>query len=114
VFRARTGFAVNPVATGLDLNGDAVFGDRTPTLEPFSFRMPGASSVDVRFNWNAPLGSVRRLQFYVESFNLLNRKDVRTVLNSYGPDPSTPGPRWMEPSSYFPPREVQLGMRFAF
>jgi hypothetical protein len=36
------------------------------------------------------------------------------VDNQWGIDPSTPGPAFGTPLSYFNPREVQLGLRFAF
>lgn len=32
----------------------------------------------------------------------------------YGPDPDVPDPRFGEPLTYFPPREVQLGVRLRF
>jgi hypothetical protein len=115
-YTARTGMAVNPVASGLDLNGDGVTGDRTPTFGPFSFRAPGNSSMDLRFTWTVPLGAQkdRRLQFYAESFNLFNEAKVRTVDNNYGANPATPLPNFMAATSYFAPREIQLGARLAF
>jgi hypothetical protein len=113
-FRARTGVPVNAVAGGLDLNGDGVFGDRTPGVKAYSFRAPANQTLDARVTWTVPLGGVRRLQVYAESYNVLNNENVRTVLNDYGPDPSTPRNRWLEPSFWFPPREVQFGARFAF
>jgi hypothetical protein len=114
IYRARTGIAVNPIAQGLDLNGDQKFGDRTPTLRPYSFRAPGINSLDARFTWRIPLRSSMRLMLSVESFNLLNTKNVRTVLNNFGPDPARPDPRWLEPAGYLAPREVQLGARLTF
>ena len=60
IFRARTGFAVDPRVPGtLDPNGDGIFGDRTPGLSRNSFRMPGNNSLDMRFTFNLPLGSGR-------------------------------------------------------
>jgi hypothetical protein len=114
IFRARTGIAVNPIAQGLDLNGDSKFGDRTPTLDPYSFRAPGMHSLDARLTWRVPMPGAMRLLVSVESFNLLNTANVRTVLNNYGPDPERPNSRWMEPAGYFPPREIQLGARLTF
>ncbi len=114
-FTARSGMAVNPVASGLDLNGDGVTGDRTPTLGPFSFRAPGNESIDLRFTWIVPFGQeARKLQLYVESFNLFNQPKVRTVDNNYGANPATPLPGFLAPTSYFAPREVQLGARLTF
>lgn len=115
VFRARTGYPINPVASGLDLNGDARFGDRTPTLAPFSFETPGSKSLDVRLAATLPLGNEdRKLSLYLETFNLFNTENVKTVDNNYGTNPATPGPNWMVPRSYFEAREVQLGVRFKF
>jgi len=115
-FKIRSGLPVDPAAAGLDLNGDGVLGDRTPTLAPFFFRAPSMNSLDLRATWNVPLpiGEGRRLQMYLESFNLLNHENVMTVLNDYGPNPAAPKSLWMAPALYFPPREVQLGFRLAF
>ncbi|MGH9347099.1 MAG: TonB-dependent receptor [Vicinamibacterales bacterium] len=114
IFRARSGGAVDPRALGLDLNGDQKFGDRTPGLKSHSFRGPAMKMLDVRFTQMLPFMQDNRLHFYVESFNVLNTKNVRSVLNNYGPDPNNPHPRWLEPAGYFPPREVQLGLRVTF
>lgn len=113
-FKTRTGMAIDPIASGLDLNGDGRFGDRTPTFARNAFRGPGSNSVDVRVTWTVPLGGQQRLQFYAEAFNVLNTENVRTLNNDYGPDPSRPNSRWLEPVTYFPPREIQFGARLAF
>lgn len=115
-FKARSGLPVDPTAAGLDLNGDGVLGDRTPTLAPFSFRTPAMNSLDLRLTWNIPLhvGEARRMQIFLESFNLLNHENLISVLNDYGPNPAAPKSLWLKPALYFPPREVQLGFRFVF
>jgi hypothetical protein len=114
-FRARTGLAVNSSASGLDLNGDGRFGDRTPGLAPFSFEAPGSNSVDVRLAAMLPLKSAeRRVSITFEVFNLFNRENVRTVDSNYGPNPASPLPRWMEPTSFFEAREAQIGVRRVF
>jgi len=115
-FKVRSGLPVDPTAAGLDLNGDAVLGDRTPTLAPFSFRGRWMNSLDLRATWNLPLGlgEGRRLQAYLESFNIANHENIATVLNDYGPNPVTPKGLWLAPALWFPPREVQLGFRFQF
>lgn len=115
-FKVRTGLPVDPTAAGLDLNGDGVLGDRTPGLGPFSFRGPSMNDVDLRFTWNLPLDSAksRRLQLFLESYNLLNHENVMTVLNDYGPNPALPKGLWMTPALFFPAREIQLGARLAF
>jgi hypothetical protein len=114
-FRARTGLPVNATASGLDLNGDGRFGDRTPELAPFSFEAPGSNSIDVRLAGMLPLKSAeRRLSIVFEVFNLFNRENVRTVDSNYGPSPTAPLARWMEPTSFFEAREAQIGVRFVF
>ena len=114
-FTARSGIAVNPVAGGLDLNGDGVFGDRTPTFGPFSFRAPGNNSLDARVTWMVPIhGSRQKLNLYLESFNILNSDRIRTVDNNYGSNPGSPLASWLRPTAYFPPREIQLGARLIF
>lgn len=114
IFRARTGLAFNPIASGLDLNGDGVFGDRTPGLAPYSFRGPGMNSLDARVAWMLPVGGSRRLQVFLESFNALNRANIATVNNNYGPNAAQPLASWMQPTVYFPPREIQLGVSLNF
>jgi hypothetical protein len=114
IFRARSGLALDPTAAGLDLNGDQKFGDRTPGLDPFSFRGPGMNALDARVAWMVPLGGARRLHMYVESFNLLNQANVAVLNNNYGPIASQPLVSWLQPQQYFPPREIQLGARFTF
>jgi hypothetical protein len=113
-FRARTGIAVNPVAAGLDLNGDGNLGDRTPTFGRNSFRGPTTNQLDGRFTWALPFQQARRLQFYVEAFNLLNNENILTVNNDFGPIAAAPKTTWQQPLSWSPPREVQLGVRLTF
>ena len=78
------------------------------------FRFGDTTTIDGRFAWVVPLASKRKLQFYVEGFNLANRVNIRTVQTDMGPNQSNPKAIWGTPDSYFPPREVQLGMRFTF
>jgi hypothetical protein len=113
-FRARTGIAVNPVAAGLDLNGDGNLGDRTPTFDRNAFRGPANKQIDARFTVNVPMRSTRKLSLYLEAFNLLNQRNVLGVNNDYGTNASAPKTTWLVPLSWAPPREIQLGTRFTF
>jgi hypothetical protein len=113
-FRARSGIAVNPIASGLDLNGDGNLSDRTPTFQRNAFRGPKNNQLDARFSWGIPFQNARRLFVYVEAFNLLNHENVLTVNNNYGPIPATPLASWMVPQSWAPPREIQLAARLSF
>jgi len=113
VFQARSGMAVNPTASGLDLNGDGVTGDRTPGFGRNSFRAPGFSQTDLRFTWRLPITQAK-VEFYVESFNVFNQINVRSVNGDYGPTDGQPKSAWMLPTGYYPPREAQFGARIAF
>jgi hypothetical protein len=114
VFRARGGMAVTPTAAGLDLNGDQRLGDRTPTFDRNRIRTPSNSSLDLRVTWARSIGASAKMHLYLEGFNILDQENIRTVITDYGPDPANPKPRWLEPLTYFPPREVQLGARLTF
>ena len=114
IYRAQTGYPVDPRASGFDLNGDGAFSDRTPGLDPFSFNGPGTNALDARLTWTIPFQDNRKLQLFLEGFNILNHENVRTVDRNYGPNASQPGPNWMSITSWFQPREIQLGVKLAF
>jgi hypothetical protein len=115
IFRARTGFAYDARAgSTVDLNNDGNFNDRVPGFERNSFRMPGNTSMDMRFTWTLPFGATRRLQTTFEAFNIYNSDNIRTVDNQWGTNPATPSAAFGQPLSYFNPREVQLGLRYLF
>jgi len=113
-FRARSGIAINPVASGIDLIGEGNLGSRTPTFGRNSFRGPENNQVDVRYTWALPFNGSRRWNVYVECFNLLNHQNITSVNNNYGATPGAPLAVWMTPTSWAPPREVQLGTRLLF
>jgi hypothetical protein len=113
-FRARSGIAVNPVASGLDLNGDGNLSDRTPTFGRNSFRGPANNQLDGRFTWTFPLQNARKVVVYVEGFNLLNHENILNVNTNYGPTPGAPLSSWMQSTAWAPPREIQLAARFIF
>jgi hypothetical protein len=115
IYRARGGYAYDARAgSGFDLNGDGQFNDRTPTFNRNEFRAPGNQAIDARFAWTFPFNDERRVQLFFEGFNILNAENVRTVSGTYGPTPGSPLPLFGQPLTYFPPRELQLGMRFTF
>jgi hypothetical protein len=113
-FRTRSGIAINPVASGIDLNGDGNLGDRTPSFGRNSFRGPSNSQLDARYSWTVPVKGSTKVQVYVESFNLLNQENVLTVNSDFGSNPAAPKATWMQALSWAPPREVQLGARISF
>ena len=115
VYRARTGYFFDPRAgSGYDLNGDGNYNDRTPGFTKNFFEGPGNHVVDARLAWVLPLKNDRRLQFLVEGYNVFNRDNVRTVFTTYGPTQGSPLALFMQPLTYWPPREIQLGVRLVF
>ena len=113
-YRGRSGDAFDARAgASYDLNGDGNFNDRTAGFTRNSFRGPATHSLDARLMWTVPLEG-KRLQFVLEGFNVLNRSNVGTVSSTYGPTLGTPLPLFLTPLTYFSPRELQLGVRFAF
>jgi hypothetical protein len=119
---AHSGRATDPVAQGVDLNGDGILSDRTPGFQPFELNAPGMVQWDARITWALPLRggqaagrrAEERLHFYLECYNILDRVNPRTVDNNYGAVSGQPLGTFMQPTSYFPPREVQLGLRLVF
>jgi hypothetical protein len=114
IYRGRTGYNFDPRAgPTFDLNGDGSFNDRTPGFERNAFRGPNNHTVDARLAWNLNVRSTRA-QVTVEAFNLLNRENVRAQSTTYGPTNGSPDPLFLTPLNYFPPREIQLGVRLSF
>jgi hypothetical protein len=113
VFQARGGMAVNPVAAGLDLNGDGQTGDRTPGFGRNSVRGPGFTQTDLRVTYRLPLQRAR-IDLYGEAFNVFNRDNVQSVHSDYGPTPGQSKVAFLQPTVYYPPFQAQLGLRLAF
>jgi hypothetical protein len=114
IYRGRGGYAFD-ARTGntFDLNADGNFNDRTPGFSRNSFRGPATHQLDARLSWNVRMWQ-KRLQLTAEGFNILNRENVRAISTTYGPDPDRPLPLFGTPLNYFPPREIQVGVRFTF
>jgi hypothetical protein len=109
---------------GYDFNGDGKNSDRSPGVPRFSEDGPRFASLNLRASHRLPLGE-RHLEFIFEAFNLFNRVnyDVNSLLNGEflsGPTaanpalPTTVNPRFGQYTATLPPREIQLGVRFAF
>lgn len=80
ILRARTGLPINPRA-GSDLNRDGVNNDRPyrgpgDVFERNYFRNRGFTTTDIRIMKNFSIKERYRLQFSVESFNLMNADNV--------------------------------------
>jgi hypothetical protein len=114
VYRARTGYFLDPRAGGgYDLNGDGTYNDRSPGFTRNVFEGPSNNSMDARIVCQLPVHAAKA-QVFLEAFNVLNTINVRAVNSTYGPTAGSPLPTFMVPLNYWPPREIQLGVRFEF
>jgi hypothetical protein len=112
-FQARSGSRLDPQAPGFDVYGTGVLGGRTPGFSRNAFTGPGFRQVDMRFTWVLPVPK-NRVSFYVEGFNVSNSVNAKSVSNDYGPTFGQPKPIFLTPLSYYPPRQVQLGVHWKF
>lgn len=115
VFHVRSGLKIDPKSgPTVDLNGDGSFNDRTPGLARNSFEGPATHSLDMRLTWTVPMRISGKLQLTLEAFNLYNKENWQSLNTLYGPTAGSPNPVFGTPLGYYPPRQVQLGARYAF
>jgi hypothetical protein len=116
ILQAQTGrrySAVGPPTSSF--LGDNFLGDRVPGTTRSQFLMPGTHSLDLRLTYTPSLfQSNRKLQGTVEVFNIFNTANVATVNTLWGGNPATALSTFGHALSYYNPRVVQLGLRFAF
>jgi len=110
---------------GYDFNGDGKNSDRPTGTGRFTEDGPSFASLNLRVTYRLPLGGRTTLDLIGEAFNALNRvnHDVNSLQNGEflsGPTaanaalPAVANPRFRQYLATLPPREVQLGIRFAF
>jgi hypothetical protein len=115
VFHVRSGLKIDPKSgPTVDLNGDGAFNDRTPGLARNSFEGPATHSLDMRLTWTVPIRISGSLQLTLEAFNIYNKENWQSLNTLYGPTAGSPNPVFGTPLGYYPPRQVQLGARYAF
>jgi hypothetical protein len=111
----RSGLRIDPKSgPTVDLNGDGSFNDRTPSLARNSFEGPSTNSLDLRLTWTLPVHTSGRLQLTLEAFNVYNKENWQSLNTLYGPIAGSPNPVFGTPLSYYAPRQIQLGARYAF
>jgi len=102
----RSGSAYNPRGI-VDLDGDGLVDQRDTTQARNAFRTKAYADVDLRVEKQFRFAGVHRISALVETFNLFNRNNVASVSNVSGPSFGTP-------TTYFPGREIQFGVRYFF
>lgn len=81
---------------------------RVGTLPRDMFREPGYARIDLALAKDFPLGAGRRVQIRVESFNVLNHVNIRSVVAALN------SPSFARATSAYQSRVVQLGAKFTF
>ena len=107
---------------GVDLNNDAnTSTDRYPGFGRNTLIGPGFLSLDPRITRNVHLHENARLQFIVEAFNVLNRKNFDRIQNTFwnvtGTFPTQKlalAPGFGTPQTTFEPRIIQLSAKIIF
>jgi len=112
-YQARTGMWVNPVDSGVDLIGAGILSSRTPGFARNSFEGPGFNQTDLRATWMLPIRQ-HKISLYLEAYNVFNVVNIQTVNNNYGATAGSPSSFWMQPTAYYPPRQVQVGAHWSF
>jgi outer membrane receptor protein involved in Fe transport len=102
----RSGSAFNPRGIQ-DLDGDGLV-DQRDTSEPRNaFRTDPYADVDLRVEKLVKLPGQSTVSVLIEAFNLFNRANVASVTDVAGDSFGTP-------TTYFPGRELQIGLRYLF
>lgn len=115
-FRYRSGVPAN-VTVGSDVNADGNISDRPfisgVMAERNSFESGDSLVLDLRLSRRLRLGGERSLELIAEAFNVTNRVNFQSPNTVWGTE--------LEPRSTFgefggagDPRQVQVGVKFAF
>ena len=105
---------INPL-TGFDANRSGAFplSSRPLAFGRNSLATTGQVQFDLRVLKFFKVGEHGKLDFVVESFNLLNHRNVVTLNQFYGPDGS-PIPVFATANKAGIPRQLQLSVDFEF
>lgn len=118
VLFARSGFPFTGVA-GLDADGDGFssngsYGDRPASLSRNSFRYPATVTLDASLAYDVKIAGAQRFEVRLDAFNLANRKNIATVNNIIGLDPSNPPATFRTVLTVRDQRQAQIAVRYRF
>ena len=102
----RSGAAFNPRGI-VDLDGDGLVDQRDTTEPRNKFRTKAYGDVDLRLEKRFKVSGRQGFSVLAEAFNLLNRANVSNVS-------AVAGPSFGTATTFFPGREIQLGVRYLF
>jgi len=116
----RAGFPYTGLV-GLDADGDGVvysptgsFSDRPAGLRRNSFRYPATVTLDASVAYDFKVADAQRIEIRFDAFNIANRKNVSTVNNVIGLDPSNPPASFGAVTAVRDQRQAQLALRYIF
>jgi len=114
IFIAESGRPVNPL-TGLDSNRTHAFplSSRPLGFGRNALQNPAVVMLNLRVLKYFPLGESKRLDFVVESFNLLNRANVAQINPVFGSGP-IPITGFTQPIAGTGARQIQFSLDFEF
>ena len=120
VLFGRAGFPYTGLV-GLDADGDGVvysptgsFSDRPAGLRRNSFRYPATVTLDASVAYDFKVADAQRIEIRFDAFNIANRKNVSTVNNVIGLDPSNPPASFGAVTAVRDQRQAQLALRYIF
>jgi Carboxypeptidase regulatory-like domain len=118
VLFARTGFPYTGVA-GVDSDGDGFssntsYGDRPASLSRNSFRYQATITLDASIAYDVRLTGAQQVEIRLDAFNVANRKNVSTVNNIIGLDPSNPPATFGTLTGVRDQRQAQIAVRYRF
>jgi len=102
----RSGAAFNPRGI-VDLDGDGLVDQRDTTQPRNKFRTKAYGDVDLRLEKRFKVSGRQAFSVLAEAFNLFNRANVSNVT-------AVSGPNFGTPTTFFPGREIQFGVRYLF
>ncbi len=118
LFNLSTGIFSNTgrpwtILTGTDAYGDALFNTRAEGVAPYTERDPSYVDVDLRWGHDFAITSNKgddapRLGLSAGAFNVINHENPSSI------DTVETSPEFGEVTAVYPPRRLQLGMRFEF
>jgi hypothetical protein len=118
LFNLSTGVFANTgkpwtILTGTDAYGDALFNTRPDGVAPYTERVPSYVDLDLRWGHDFAFTANKaddapRLGLSAGAFNLLNHQNPSSI------DTVQTSPEFSEVTAVYPPRRLQLGMRFEF
>jgi hypothetical protein len=115
---ARSGFPYTGVV-GVDADGDGFssngsYGDRPASLSRNSFDYPATVTIDASVAYDLKIVRTHSVEIRFDVFNLANRKNISSVNNIIGLDPSAPPATFGTVTGVRDQRQAQIALRYRF